>query len=522
MRYRYQSSIVKLCIYSFVVVLLIQATDYVRADIAPPAPPSGSNPMTGLESTNVRMVSETILMEIDADSPYDESLAQVTAIFTMHNLGETEEQMEVRFPLAQSIEWGYLCGGGLAFPPITNLKAWVNNHQVPTHKTYETAEYFKQGEPNRYGGTNDNEYVTLTVPCWEHFEVTFPPEEDVIIKVVYTASPYDHWKLAYYGYSYILETGAGWKGTINSADIIVRLPYELNEYNFLGCRPETCTVDINEVRWHYEDFEPDFHSNARVSLLPPHLWQRILVETENTTKNPEDGEAWGRLGKAYKESVVGRSFRYDLPGEEMYFLSKEAYQKAVTLLPNDAGWHYGFADLLCRKAEWSSEFAIEKWQECFEQIKQALEINPKHQKANELLDYISEFTIAGKLVDLSGSEPDYLILTLQPSATATATKIRPSATSDHSPRSTIIDELVETRAPRITKTSQATSTATASVTQTPEPEIAVDITDTPIVITEVFEVPSTPSENTDSNWPLYVGSVLVFVIVAVAIIWRRK
>jgi cytochrome c-type biogenesis protein CcmH/NrfG len=44
--------------------------------------------------------------------------------------------------------------------------------------------------------------------------------------------------------------------------------------------------------------------------------------------------------------------RQDSSGLKMLQLSEEAYQRAVSLLPNDADWHYGYADLLYSEAQW--------------------------------------------------------------------------------------------------------------------------------------------------------------------------
>lgn len=161
----------------------------------------------------------------------------------------------------------------------------------------------------------------------------------------------------------------------------------------------------------------------RINIIKPSIWVRVIPETANTRANPQDGEAWGRLGKAYKEAIMERrGFLYGPAGERMYQLSQEAYQKAVTLLPNDADWHNGFADLLCWNAEWSSiwewaDDSITDWRACFAQVKQILDIDPEHEKANRLLQmYAHRMAYQSNgaeyvLVDLSGLQPDYLILT---------------------------------------------------------------------------------------------------------------
>jgi len=368
---------IRLCILSLIVVSALLKVNKARADIAPPEPPSGTNPLPGNESTNVRMMAETVLVDIDGTSPLDEGLAKVTATFTMRNLGDVDESMDVRFPLDQTTTWGNLCKATAPqFPTIADLKVKVNGQSSATQKTYETITLPTLEEP----------YPTITIPCWEHFPVSFPVGKDIIIEVIYTTEPYHDWDASYV-YSYILETGVGWRGTIGSADIIFRLPYDLSDSNFYSCHPSDCTINEKKIYWHYEDFEPT--SNIGISMLPPPLWQRITLETKNTTQNPNDGEAWGRLGKAYKEAVMElKGFRSDRLGQERYQLSKQAYERAVTLLPNDADWHYGFAELLCWNAGWNNAFgnANEKeWQECVEQIKETLDINPAHEKTKELI-----------------------------------------------------------------------------------------------------------------------------------------
>lgn len=252
------------------------------ADIAPPDPPYGSNPEPG-SVTRVRMVSETVTLEVDADSPYDEGLAKVTAVFQMRNLGNVQEKLTVRFPLDQALSWGPICDRPtLDFSPITDLSAFVNGLRVATEKVYQTVEI----------PTGEASSVTVSRPCWELFDVVFPPNEDVIIQVKYTAQPYAD--DSGYAYNYIVWTGAGWEGTIGNADIALRLPYNLDSFNFISCRPNDCLVADNEIRWHYEDFEPDspFDYTLTALLLPPPLWQRILVEKDTLARNPNDGEAW--------------------------------------------------------------------------------------------------------------------------------------------------------------------------------------------------------------------------------------
>ena len=71
----------------------------VSADMAPPAPASGSDLYPSIENTNVRMVSEYVLLDIAGSSENPWGEARVTAEFFMQNMGETTEEMRARFPL---------------------------------------------------------------------------------------------------------------------------------------------------------------------------------------------------------------------------------------------------------------------------------------------------------------------------------------------------------------------------------------------------------------------------------------
>ncbi len=66
----------------------------VRADMAPPETPPGANPVPGAETTQVRMVAETVTLTI-AQDPADPkgATARTVAAFTMRNLGRASESM---------------------------------------------------------------------------------------------------------------------------------------------------------------------------------------------------------------------------------------------------------------------------------------------------------------------------------------------------------------------------------------------------------------------------------------------
>ena len=468
------------------------------ADAAPPAPPVGSNiPPEGL--TNVRMVSETVTLDIGI------STAQVQAVFYMHNLGEQAEEMLVRFPLyddgyqMDSDECDFLVSG----PPIQDFSVWVDGQRVEISKTWRTIQVWSY-----------TEIVDREIPCWAHFSVRFPPAENVEILVRYTVEGFHaDAASAYLYYPYVLETGAGWRDTIALAEITMRLPYEVTPMNLSQCSPD-CLLSGKEIRWRFENLEPTGNHNIEAIILAPSVWQRIQRETRLLQANPNDGEAWGRLGKAYKEAILyRRSYRSDAAGLEMAALSEAAYEKAITLLPNDADWHYGYADWLCWKAEWDNHYnpSLEAWQACVEQLRQTLAINPRHVRGLELLNDLvlwqeGTSTYPRKqiyeLVNLSGPEPDFLILTPQPSATATQLLLRASPRPTRTPP-----------APTLTATSRPASTATLMPRSTDAPTHA-----SPTVTTTPIPAPA----DSPRSGLLAAGIVLLVLVIAGGVILRKR
>lgn len=249
----------------------------------------------------------------------------------------------------------------------------------------------------------------------------------------------------------MLETGAGWKGSIGSAEIIVNLPYEANHQNVIinettGWSQTTpgAILEGNHVIWHFEDFEPTMENNIEISVVMPNVWRKVLEERARVADHPEDGEAWGRLGKLYKESSYLRSwFREDDGGKELYFLSIEACEKALELLPEDALWHVGFADLLWKHAYWDvfqpGSPNLDEIQRAVEEIKIAYDLKPENPQVLKFLDEIT-YSMPGAVTKIDDTYKFSMLTatsTIVPNRTlevsASVTQSTPSALISPSP-----------------------------------------------------------------------------------------
>lgn len=425
-------------------LVLLGFPSRVRADISPPIFPPGSNPQPSVEGTQVRMVAETVLIEVQRDiTPESLGRARVTADFTMHNTGTAEESMAVRFPIAAS-------DGRFGYPEISNLLIQVDGRQVQ----YRRASY------------PDIRYMDENVP-WAEFDVAFPAGQDVAIRVAYDLQGSGYYP--YTAFYYILETGAGWKDTIGSADVILRLPYEAGPENVIlntqigwGETTPGGTFEGKEFRWHFDEFEPGAGQpvqNMEFVLVAPPAWEAVLTARASVEKNPEDGEAWGRLGKAYKDVFfLYKSYREDDTGQELYRQSVEAYEKCLVLKPEDAQWHAGFADLLGQRAMWDSWMSGTR-PEAFravEEIHTALQLAPDDPVVREIAANLVFMVEDG--IEQNGDSFDFPWLTKTPIGLRSA------------PATVPVDELTATPLPPAVIESTVTSSPLPAASDTPQPE----------------------------------------------------
>lgn len=368
-------------------ILLSIPSHTARADVAPPEAVPGSNLVPGGESTQVRMVAETVTLTVSQD-PADEkeAVAETRAVFTMRNLGTAEESMAVRFPLSF---FDGSSDGFFNYPELPSITVQVDGKAVPTRREMQP---FLAGRPN----ASERDEVP-----WSVFDVTFPPNQDVTIEVVYNVDGFGDYP--YEVFKYVLETGAGWNGTIGSAEIILRLPYEANTYNvwtegvegYGEATPGGIFVG-KEVHWKYTELEPTFENNLQFVIVTPFAWNKVLTEDANVTKNRDDGEAWGRLAKAYKDLIMMRhgNLRADPAGQGMFELSRSAYETCLGILPNDPLWLYGSAELLWAhyyfdlymlgQSDTQNVLAV-----ALMRLNTALEIDPNLQLAKDKLEEIS-------------------------------------------------------------------------------------------------------------------------------------
>ena len=418
-----------------VLVIVFSVTTPASADIAPPANPPGFNPAPGDEQTQVRMEAETVRMEILAASSGDKlGRAKVQASFSMKNLGTANESMAVRFPAAAGDGWSHVVR-------IENISIKVDGKAIQVREI--------SGE-DPWGFEKE-------VP-WVEFDIQFPAGKIVTVEVAYTLKATGEFPYAWY--TYVFSTGAAWKGTIGSADMIVTFPYEVEEVFLLPCGVDdfNCTRQGGEINgktitWEYRDFEPGVKDNFSIAIVAPSYWSQVLEARARVAANPKDGESWGKLGKLYKELIFSphgkrgfRSWEYNQdPGiNKLFQMSDEAYTKAITLLPEDAQWRAGYADLLAYYAVFAGdqgEATLPLKIKSLEQLHRALQLAPGDEIVRGIAEDLTWMMEDGIVEQGDGFDFPWLTQTPEPTATlagveALTDTVEPTVTAASTPQAT--------------------------------------------------------------------------------------
>jgi hypothetical protein len=325
----------KLLVPALVGLISLGLTTQVSADASPPLYPPGSAVLPPGE-TMVQMVSETVEINIAPTG----ARAEYEARFTMRNQGEATEQMDVRFPLTDGDSW----------ETIWDFAAYIDGEQVRVRKSVEP---FNRGDTR--------------IARWAVFPVTFEPDVDVLITVTYSTyisgwgwgGDYDvgdSIQNAFFGsitpdtatVYYMLETGAGWYGPIESGVVTLRLPYPAGPVNVfdldaglaegrLGWGWRSAEhfsgpiFDGDEARWEFAQLEPTREDNLSIQFLWPEEWERIQALEAEAEENPADLAIALELAGAY--FAAGTSIHSGWANEYHCILSQQTIDRALVYHP---------------------------------------------------------------------------------------------------------------------------------------------------------------------------------------------
>ena len=485
-----------------------------RADVAPPPEPAlgGLSPFE-YQDTNVQMIYERVEIElvdllVDPDFFSAPQQANVVAWFVMRNLGSTAEQMQAVFPLK-------------------SLNDCLHYDQLPGPPSY--AHYLS--DPDSFVIRVDGERVTTTVvttdypdqrpryqSCdpmeWVAFDVSFPVEQDVLIRVEYHMDIMG--RDALQTIEYILETGAGWKGPIGQAYVIFRLPYLANTENILSATTPGYQFLYNEIFWSYEDLEPTPQDNILVSVIDPSTWGSILDLRNAIQTNPADITAWRELASTYWR--IAHWHGSELREATYAQKALDTYQLAIAANPESAALYAKYADAI-----WSDccyYFPYEPMSETDRDrilalLDKALTFDPSNQEALEMLQRIKE-----QFPDLDYTPP----ATFTPTVTPSPTQIRPptiTPTPTRTPHPTITRTPLRTYRPTITSRPTLTQRPTQTTAPTNTTTVAAPIvTLTPVPTATATAAPTWVAQATSPVGLAVLGGILA--LHAAVFAWRRR
>jgi hypothetical protein len=357
-----------LCLILVDIVLHLLAATTARADVGVrPILPGGSN-IEPQGETPVQMAAEKVVMDVRLATEADNltvklnpeayglqfqpvwfpAIAEVNADFTMRNPTKDAVSITAWFPLASALEKvGWELNPDEIVPRIESFRVLVDANPV----NYTVSEL-----PNPKGADKP------LLP-WASFPVTFPATSDTNIHVSYKLPLQPSVKGSELALYYIFQTGAGWARPIGQAELILNLPYPASVETMAGTpsgsldlpygKPEALpglppgsTVEGNQARWIWKDFEPGPKNDFSVWLIDLEIWQKLQTARAAVRMNPMDGLAWLDLASIYRTlSTTG----YNAPSIfSPIYLSPgiEAYQKAAGLLPEHPAPHAGQALLM--------------------------------------------------------------------------------------------------------------------------------------------------------------------------------
>lgn len=268
------------------------------ADIAPVK--SVGKAIQPLRDVPVQMVSEDV--EISLFS----TMVWVDCLFTPRNEGKTDT-IEVGFPRG----WE----GDL-------MEFRAKNASITGVYTVETIAQ----DPAWDGEDRRGE-----LPWWKVFKVPFE-STDQTVKVKNSYGTYLRPREPKYlddlAFTYIMKTGALWKGNIEDARVTISLrnvPFD----QVTSISPEGYTREGNDIIWRFQNFKPD--RDIEISIMQDILYERLTIARKILEKEP---------GNAYAHFLLGTVFfNRDFPTDHNKTAEKE-FQQAISLDPNlsDARW----------------------------------------------------------------------------------------------------------------------------------------------------------------------------------------
>lgn len=228
--------------FTIIVLTIISLHTNLFADIAPN--PIKAKSISSKDQTSIRMESEKVIIDLYNDS------SVVKCLFNMKNLGE-QEKLQIGFP---EMSFHYY-----------RQKSKVDKANRFMVKENGKAVKFDFSDSLRYDKEYREKIESYQInEDWYLWESDFQKGESKTIEVQYSLPFGMLYKTDKRFFTYLLSTGANWKGTIGKAEIIINLK-DIEMDSIISQQPNNCVISNDQLTWTFLDFEPTTNDDIKVS-----------------------------------------------------------------------------------------------------------------------------------------------------------------------------------------------------------------------------------------------------------------
>jgi hypothetical protein len=190
------------------------------------------------------MESEKVIIDLYNDS------SVVKCLFNMKNLGE-KEKLQIGFP---EMTFHYYWQKSKV-DEATRFQVKENGDVV----NFDFSDSLRYNEEYR---KNIESYKIKEE--WYLWESEFQQGETKTIEVQYSLPFGMLYKTNERFFTYLLSTGANWKGTIGKAEIIVNLK-DIEIDSLISQQPNNCLITNKQLKWVFSDFEPTTNDDIKIN-----------------------------------------------------------------------------------------------------------------------------------------------------------------------------------------------------------------------------------------------------------------
>jgi hypothetical protein len=210
----------------------------VQADIAPD--PIRAKGIAINEPTEIKMTYEKVVVNLTLDSSF------VYCYFRLHNEGK-----------ARKIQIGY---PNMSYYSYSNQRRNFTFNPINVNENGTKLNYINFFTPDSINlRNNDNNNKP-----WYLWDTYFDENETKVIIVSYSLPHGIVKNNLYYKFDYLLSTGAGWKGKIDTAEIIVNLK-NFDKDLILKTSTANFTTSDKQLIWKLYDLEPSSKDDISIS-----------------------------------------------------------------------------------------------------------------------------------------------------------------------------------------------------------------------------------------------------------------